>query len=66
MPAYPASCIFMHHLLSDVQSLSDAQGGLIERVRGAHVSRYYITIQDHAGAVRGAGVASVPSRLPDG
>jgi len=36
MHAYPASCILMHHLLSYVQSLSDAQDDLIERVRGAH------------------------------
>jgi len=35
-------------------------------VVGAHSSRYDVTIQDHAGAVRGAGVASVPRRLRDG
>jgi len=52
MHAYPASCIRMHHLLSDMQSLSDAQDGLIERVRRAHITHLLCYVLAHGGVAR--------------
>jgi len=63
---YPAAGIGIHHLWLAVRTFSGVQHGLPGCVRRAHVSRYFVTTEDHAGPLIETGPAIKLAGLPGG
>ncbi len=64
--AYPWTCMFVHHPCLAVQRSLSVPDSVIGQVRRAHVSHYFVTIEDHIRAWIEAGPVVMLSCQPDG